>query len=120
MRRAGVERIAMASRSVTVSAPAREESPTTTVAMSADGPLTSNTGPSRVSQVVTAGAPVDPMFAGRNGTDESIAGVLRRFSHALRATKAAHKPIVQGRPNGARILRRETVLDACGMMVRQK
>src|SRR6476646_10504559 len=82
MRTAGDERIAIASRSVTVSAPVRAESPTTTVARSGDDPLTSSTGPSRASHVVVAGAPEVPMVAGRSGTDESIAGVLRRFSHA--------------------------------------
>lgn len=120
MRRAGVDRIAMASRSVIVSPTAREESPTTTVARSADGPPINNTGPSRVSQVVAAGAPVDPMLAGRSGTDESIAGVFRRFSHAPRATSAVHKTIVRWRENGALILRRETDPDACDMMVRRK
>ncbi|HEX4469334.1 MAG TPA: hypothetical protein VH080_07350 [Gemmatimonadaceae bacterium] len=73
-----------------------------------------------MSQVVAAGAPVDPMLAGRRGTEESIAGVLRRFSHAPRATSAAHKTIVRRRERGALILRRETAPDTCDMMVRRK
>ena len=89
IRTAGVDRIVIASFSLTVSA--RDESPITTVATSGAVPLISSTGPRRLSHVVTDAAPEGPIAAGRRGTDESIAGVLRRCSQpfATRATASA-------------------------------
>src|SRR5438105_6775726 len=110
MRTAGEDRMAIASRSVTVSAPARDESPMITVARSGDDPLTRRTGPSRASHVVAAGAPEDPTVAGRSGTDESIAGVLRRFSQPMAASSAAQTIIAPSRVNGVLTLERCTTL----------
>jgi hypothetical protein len=91
--RAGVDRTAMASRSVRVSAPDRDESPTTIVAQSGEDAETRRTGPSRESHADADGAPEEPTGAGRRGTEESTGGTLRCRSHApsssMEATHAA-------------------------------
>src|SRR5438094_1546375 len=120
MRTAGVDRIPIASRSVRVSPLARDESPTTTVARSGPGPLTSSTGPRRLSQVVADDEPDGPIVAGRSGTDESIAGAFRRCSQPLVASATKNAITAHRRLTSARVLERCADSWAGDMSVRRK